>query len=304
MIYDSSTGQIIKSNFPPYAGHSPEAPGSGHPGPDHAERPETLCCAFSGAPQLGRHRPSVTVTFSAIERSSKIAMTRHADSALQPGTVLIADENEIWRRGLAELLSQALGITDTLQAGCYARALSHAATPGLALAIVDPVLPGMPGPRGLTELRRACPAAKLVALSSSARRSDMLDALTAGVHGYLLKTSDAAALVTQLELVLGGTVHIPPSLADIDRLPGDQPPVAHGSNGSLLSRCTPRQIEVLRCIGRGMANKEIAEQLQVSPRTVKMHVSALFRILGVRNRTQAATCAQQLGFVGPRSRQR
>lgn len=125
----------------------------------------------------------------------------------------------------------------------------------------------------------------------------MLAALTAGVHGYLLKSSDAEALVVQLKQVLSGRVHIPPSLADIDELPGDPSAVAPAGTGPLLSRCTPRQIEVLGCIGRGMANKEIAEALQVSPRTVKMHVSALFRILGVRNRTQAATCAQQLGLA-------
>lgn len=211
------------------------------------------------------------------------------------GIVLIADDHEVTRFGLVRLLQKSLGASLVLEADNFAQALDHVATGAPVLAILDLDMPGMEGPQTLTRMRRADPALKVVVLSGSARREDILASLAAGAHGYIIKNEGAEVLVTRLRRVLEGEICVPPLLAELGDgqalLPAAAP--AAPAADDLLSRCTPRQIDVLHCLERGLTNKEIGRELGLSSRTVKMHVSTLLRIFGVRNRTQAAAQARR-----------
>ena len=219
------------------------------------------------------------------------------DAPVAPGAVLIADDHEVTRFGLGQLVRNDLGATRVLEAERFETALEHIREKDVGLAIVDLGMPGLPGPEALGEMRARRPDAKLVVLSASARREDILGCLTAGAHGYIIKTEGLDRLVDRLRHVLSGEIYVPPSVAETERGPEERPaaprPAAPPAAES-LRRLTPRQINVLRCLERGLTNKEIARELAISDRTVKMHLSAIYPVLGVHNRTQAAAVARAL----------
>lgn len=219
------------------------------------------------------------------------------DAPPSPGAVLIADDHEVTRFGLGQLVRSELGATRVLEAERFEKALEHIRERDLGLAIFDLGMPGLPGPRALTDFRRARPEVKVVVLSASSLREDILGCLAAGVHGYIIKTEGLDALVKRLRHVLDGEIYVPPGLAEPEAssdhfVPAR--PVAPSPFAESIGRLTPRQMSILRCLEKGMTNKEIARALSVTDRTVKMHLAAIYPLLGVHNRTQAAAVARDL----------
>lgn len=203
------------------------------------------------------------------------------------GTVVIADDHEVTRFGLAELLRAELGAKRVIAVGDFDSALAHLDGADLALVILDLDMPGLEGPHALADVRRARPDVKLVVLSASTGRDDILGCLAAGVHGYLVKTEGTKALLERLGDILRGRICVPTSLAE----PGvveEREPRRPSALPRAISALTARQQSTLRLLARGMSNKEIGRALAISDRTVKMHLSAIYRVLGVRNRTEAA----------------
>ena len=220
------------------------------------------------------------------------------DAPTSPGAVLIADDHEVTRFGLGQLVRSELGATRVLEAERFEKALAYIGERGLGLAIVDLGMPGLPGPQALADFRRARPEVKVVVLSASSSREDILGCLAAGVHGYIIKTEGLDALVKRLRYVLDGEIYVPPGLAEPEAI-SDQffparPVVASSPTAESVGRLTPRQMSVLRCLEQGMTNKEIARELSITDRTVKMHLAAIYPLLGVHNRTQAAAVARDL----------
>ncbi len=219
------------------------------------------------------------------------------DAPRSPGAVLVADDHEVTRFGLSALVRSELGATRVIEAERFEQALERIGDKDLGLAIVDLGMPGLSGPQALADIRRARPELKLVVLSASSARQDILGCLTAGVHGYIIKTEGLDALVGRLRHVLQGEIYVPPSLAEpgaaADQANSSRRPAPQPAAES-LSRLTPRQIGVLRCLSEGMTNKEIARALSITERTVKMHLASIYPVLGVHNRTQAATIARGL----------
>lgn len=214
-----------------------------------------------------------------------------------PGAVLIADDHEVTRFGLGQLVRSELGATRVLEAERFEAALERIGDKDIGLAIVDLGMPGLPGPQALAEFRRVRPDVKLVVLSASSARQDILGCLAAGVHGYIVKTEGLDDLIERLRHVLQGEVYVPPSVADTDATVARTEvtgPLAPAPAAESLGRLTPRQRSVLRCLEKGMTNKEIARELSVTDRTVKMHLAAIYPVLGVHNRTQAAAVARDL----------
>lgn len=206
--------------------------------------------------------------------------------------LLIVDDHALFREGLCHVLRELDEQADILEAPDYERALQHAAaTPELDLVLLDLNMPGKDGFTALDSFATRYPTLPVVILSASSLRSDIQRALDAGAMGYIPKDTTSAIMLGALRLILAGGIYIPPNLAQDAPAALDRP-----RNRSAL---TPRQLDVLALLVQGISNKDIATRLGLSEGTVKMHVTSIFRELGVSNRTQATLAAQNAGLDLP-----
>jgi DNA-binding NarL/FixJ family response regulator len=199
---------------------------------------------------------------------------------------LIADDHSVSRRGLATLVGDSLGIPVVLEAEDLPGALALIDDERLVLAVVDLRMPGVSRPEDIGQIRRLRPELPLAVISGSDDRDNMLACLAVGVHGYILKSAEDDEIIAALKQIMGGQIYAPSTLAES----------ALRTNGETLSKpsLTPRQQDVLGLLVAGKTNKEIARELDLSESTVKIHVAALFRALGVRNRVEAVKMAVDL----------
>ena len=172
---------------------------------------------------------------------------------------------------------------------------------------------GIPGYTGLGSLRRFRALESLmpvVVISASDDRATILEALDLGAMGFIPKTSGRDVLMRALELILAGGIYIPPQALQrrekaLSRAPArvEEPVAQTHPKATAFSSLTQRQCDVLELLVKGLPNKLICRELDLSPNTVKSHISAIFRALNATNRTQAVIAAQSGGFrVGyPRS---
>ncbi len=216
--------------------------------------------------------------------------------------VLIADDHLLFRDGLRRLLAQFDADMTFFEASTYDEVLSLCdGTRPFDLILLDLGMPGWTGFSALGEIHANLPKALLVVVSGSEKRSDLLAALENGAAGYIPKSSSAKVLLGALQLVLAGGIYLPEQAIR----GGDRVDQAHGGNGSGEpmdesaplgntngDQLTPRQRDVLARLRDGKSNKQIAHELGLTEGTVKVHVTAILRHLGVRNRTQAALTAQ------------
>jgi DNA-binding NarL/FixJ family response regulator len=205
---------------------------------------------------------------------------------------VIADDHALFRAGLRLLLTDACGPAEVREAGSLPdlKALLEANSE-VDLAVVDLAMPGMRGAASIRELRHAYPQLRCVVMSGSEQRQDVLDALAAGAIGYIPKSLDPEAMVAAIQQVLGGGIYAP-TLLLTEPVDEDEPSSTVDPN--VMAMLTPRQYDVLRLLGKGQANKEIARALDISEGTVKIHLAAIFRVLEVRNRTEAVLKASAL----------
>jgi DNA-binding NarL/FixJ family response regulator len=215
------------------------------------------------------------------------------DTAEFSGAVLIADDHEVFRFGLAQLIRHGLGAQTILEAERFEQALEHLENQEVRLAIVDLGMPGLPSPDQLAEIRRRRPDVRVVVISGSDSREDILASLAAGVHGYIVKSQRTGALLDRLRYVLSGEIYVPPNLAERPSAPV-QAPMRQAEPRSTGEPLSDRQRQVLKGLVEGLSNREIAHQLNISEGTVKMHIAALFRLLGANNRTHAVALGKQL----------
>lgn len=233
--------------------------------------------------------------------------------------VLIADDHLLFRDGLRRLLAQFDADMTFFEASTYdeVRAMCDGSQ-DYDLILLDLGMPGWTSFAALGDIHASLPKALLVVVSGSERRSDLLAALENGAAGFIPKSSSAKVLLGALQLVLAGGIYLPEqAIRGGDRLElgvtGGHGPGGHGhghghghgqdgmgddglggfanGNGDQL---TPRQRDVLTRLRDGKSNKQIAHELGLTEGTVKVHVTAILRHLGVRNRTQAALTAQSL----------
>lgn len=204
--------------------------------------------------------------------------------------ILAVDDHPMFREGLASVLRQWPAVGSVLQASDGEQALGLvAAQPDLAAVIVDLRMAGTGGLVVVAQLQRLRPALPVLVLSSSEEPDDVRRALAAGARGYCPKSAAPATLLAALQLVLAGEVYVPPLMA---QAPAE--PAATGGDGSGL---TPRQREVLQQLCQGQTNKQIARTLAMQEKTVKGHVSAIFKALNVVHRLQAVEAARNAGLV-------
>lgn len=205
---------------------------------------------------------------------------------------LVADDDEFFRIALRTILRSELGFADIIETGSLDEAIEQLAErDDITLGLFDLAMPGMDGAASLEAVRDFRQDMRIAIVSASTRRTDMLAALAAGVHGYVPKGLGANELAAAIARVLGGQIYVPPEIAERDAAPR-QPAAATApeddSGSRVLDLLTPRQREVLVLLVDGLSNKEIARKLRLGEGTVKIHMAALFRSLGVRNRQSAA----------------
>lgn len=208
---------------------------------------------------------------------------------------LVADDHGVTRFGLVQFLRAQLGVRCAFEAERFEDAIAILEQHEVALIVFDLGIPGLDSARDLQLIRQRWPKSRLVVLSGSQRKSDIMDALEAGVHGYIVKTESMDRLADRLDYVMGGEIYVPPCLAELatERVPDR--PVAEAVPARLDDgRLSERQIQVLRGIVEGMTNKQIANDLGLAEGTVKMHVGTLFRVLGARTRSHAASLGRKL----------
>jgi DNA-binding NarL/FixJ family response regulator len=201
--------------------------------------------------------------------------------------VLVVDDHAIVRQGLAALLRQEGPATEVVQAADKAEGLAMVeAHQDLDAVLLDLNLPDG-GLDSIAEFGRRRPSLPIIILSSSESPSDVRRAIGLGALGYVPKSATPETLMSAVRLVLGGAIYVPPLvLAGEPAAPPVQP-------------LTARQREVLQALATGASNKEIGRRFGLSEKTVKAHVGAIFRALGVANRTQAAHAARAAGLIGP-----
>lgn len=212
--------------------------------------------------------------------------------------VLIADDHLLFRDGLRRLMSQFNDDAIFFEAGTFdeVRELTDGATK-FELILIDLGMPGWTGFHDLGALHARLPRAALVVVSGSERRADLMSALDNGATGYIPKSSSAKVLLSALQLVMAGGIYVPAEAIRSDLVTGgdalsDDALTGLGAGGG--DQLTPRQREVLDRLREGKSNKRIAHELGLTEGTVKVHVTAILRLLGVRNRTQAALTALSL----------
>lgn len=170
------------------------------------------------------------------------------------------------------------------------------------LVLLDLNLPGQSGIPALKLWRTRYPGIPVVVLSAATDQQTVIAAIGAGASGFIPKSSTNEVMLNALRLVLGGGRYLPPEI--LSHSSGDEaisPRARHGSTLSIETLgLSARQAEVLKLIAKGASNKVICRELGLAERTVKAHVTAVFRALKVTSRTQAAIEASKLGLVDPR----
>ena len=209
--------------------------------------------------------------------------------------LLIVDDHPVLREGLAALLRQTGPDTVILQAGTADDALAVVDQhPDLDVLVLDLVMPGMGGLPAISEFGRRRPDLPVIVLSSSEDPHEARRALALGALGYVPKSAGQHTLIAAIELVMSGEIYIPPLI--LNDAAGGRRSVA-GRSGGANASLTDRQIDVLRRLSQGQPNKTIAAELELSEKTVKAHITAIFKALHVVNRTQAAAVGRDTGLI-------
>ncbi len=210
--------------------------------------------------------------------------------------ILIADSQALLRQGLRVVLAELDGDVDVDEVGNTFDLLARAGEgEAYDLLIVDLDLAEMAAGDGIMGVCEHFAGVPLVILAASESPGDMRHAIAAGARGYILKTARPVAVIHALRLVLSGEVFVPPAvLNQVGVAPGDVAPEDAGA--SVIRRLTPREREIVDQLVTGRSNKQIAKELSINEGTVKVHLKAVLRKLGVANRTQAAMVAVRSGL--------
>jgi two-component system nitrate/nitrite response regulator NarL len=212
--------------------------------------------------------------------------------------VLLIDDHALVRKGIEELL-QSRGVQVVASVGSGEEGVRRAGELSADLILLDVKMPGMNGIETLKRLRASGVSAPVVMLTMSREDADLSAALRGGAQGYLLKDIEPEELVPALEATLHGNNvvarELVGSLARLVRGNAGPEPAARRPTAP-FAELTPRELEILECIADGFSNKMIARALDITDGTVKLHVKAILRKLGMRSRVEAAVAAVEHGL--------
>lgn len=203
--------------------------------------------------------------------------------------VIVADDHNVVRAGLERLLGASEDIEIVAAASNGQEAVDLCLQHAPDVVLMDLNMPVLDGIEATRRIQEALPNSRIVVLTSFSDRERILDALDAGAIGYLLKDVEPDELVQGIRAAARGESPLAPKAAGaVLQARVDQRPAKE------LSR---REQEILVLLGSGLANKQIARRLGISEKTVKVHLTNVFRVIGVVDRTQAALWAQRHGLL-------
>ena len=213
-----------------------------------------------------------------------------ATEAGQVATVVVADDHPLIREALRHAVTKAVISARVLEAASLPEALVFIeGEASVDLAILDLNMPGMNGFAGLAQLRSSEPSLPVAIVSAFTEPEVIRRALELGAAGFIPKTLPLAGIADAIRTILAGEIWVP----------GELQPSHSDQTAERLRELTPQQLRVLAMISQGLANKQIAYALSVGEPTVKAHVTAILRKLGVTSRTQAVIAARLIDLPPP-----
>jgi DNA-binding NarL/FixJ family response regulator len=211
--------------------------------------------------------------------------------------VLVVDDHDLFRAGLASVLASNPDIEVVAQAAGGKTAIRLARELRPDVVLMDLRMPDLEGPAATRAIVEHDPTVRVLALTVASDESDVASAIVAGACGYLLKDSPIDDVVEAVRASARGVAWLSPRAAEalLNRIRRDY--VEPSASVALEADLSPREMEVLQLVARGLDNSEIAVELSISPRTAKNHVSSILSKLELPNRIQAATYAVRSGLV-------
>lgn len=219
--------------------------------------------------------------------------------------ILLVDDHALFREGLRYVLQQIPEVDDVVEGENYYDALMFGERfPELELALLDLQMPGSEGPSSIRFFHHRFPYIPVMVISAEDSRSVIQRVLNAGALGYVCKTASAPLLINAVKQVLAGDIYVPAEMSSA--LPLSLNEDAPGALAMAQDRrrrytneygLTARQMDVLKCIARGLSNREISESMGLAEGTVKIHISGVFHALRVKSRFEAVRIAEQMGLI-------
>jgi NarL family two-component system response regulator LiaR len=207
--------------------------------------------------------------------------------------VLIADDQTLFRSGLARLLDgdDRVSVVGEAKDGLEAVKLAASLKPDVVL--MDIKMPNLDGIEATRRIVSESPKSKVLMLTTFEADNHVIQALKAGASGYVLKDSEATAIVSSILAVVAGERVMASAVANrvLEMLTGATTPK------EFYDGLTAREVEILKMLATGMANKQIAYKLKISEKTVRNHVSNMYEKLGIYDRAQAVLYAVRKGLV-------
>ena len=208
-----------------------------------------------------------------------------APHATAQASVLVVDDHALLRTGVANIINQESDLHVVAEASNGLEAVEAFERHHPDVTLLDLRMPVMEGVEAVRQIRERDPHAKVIVLTTYDTDDDISRALKAGAKAYVLKDISADGLIACIHDVLAGKTYLAPAAA------------AKLAEGVTRVHLTPRELATLRLLADGKANKEIANELGISERTVKTHLGHLFEKLGVTSRTEAVKIATRRGLV-------
>lgn len=210
--------------------------------------------------------------------------------------ILLADDHALFRQGLRSLLEAEPDFKVMGEARDGREALRHALEAHPDVVLMDIQMPGLDGVQATREILSEWPQARIIMLTMYRQDNYVFEAVKAGARGYLLKDTDAASLVEAIRQVYQGEVLLDAEIAENIiqdfKTKAEAGPRTH-------AELAEREVQILRLVAQGYTNLEIANELQLSEKTVRNRLSEIFQKLHLNNRTQAALYALREGLADP-----
>lgn len=215
--------------------------------------------------------------------------------------ILIVDDHALVRRGMSHVVRESFSDAEIVEAGSAAEAMDVMTSSGADIALVDVRMPDLDGLELLHEMRGRWPNVPVIMLTSFDHAHYVRRALAEGAAGYMLKDATPEDLEQAIKVALsgGGNVLSPRVIQNLfESIDGGRSPDNGDGQHRPASSLTQRETDILSLLSEGKSNRDISRALFLSEKTVKAHLAAIFRKLGVTNRTQAAMAAVSMG-IGP-----
>ena len=228
--------------------------------------------------------------------ASRVGENTHPDRGDDAPRVLLVDDHDLFRTGLVNLLTEQ-GVHVVGEAANGEAALRLVGELAPDVVVMDLNMPGINGVDATREMSATAPRTRVLVLTISADNGDVVDAVMAGACGYLLKDSTIQQLIAGIRAAADGESLISPQIASKVLQLLRAKTAGDGAKEAVTTDLSDRELEVLKLIAIGKDNAEIAQELFISPKTVKNHISNILMKLQIENRIQAAVFAVRSGIV-------